>query len=197
MASWPETCRLDTHQASSCTRTAVHNKHTLLLDLNSDTHYIPLQSRLNNTTTHKDIMIRSKRFVFLALSVFAVLSFLFLGPYKAHLPSAPSLVHDGQQQSRSNGDSQALLTGHAIAPKLGNETAKYVKIDGCGHKSLEANTARIEQNSAAQPGNFCTPTSPDSPRSPPTKRKKRCDSTSTCSSASTHAESARSTLARS
>lgn len=69
-------------------------------------------------------MLRSKRFVFLALSVFAILSFFFLGPYKAQLPSASSLAHDGQQQSRSSGDSQALLTGHAIAPKLGNETAK-------------------------------------------------------------------------
>lgn len=69
-------------------------------------------------------MIRSKRFVFLALSVFAVMSFVFLGPYKAQLPSAPSLVHNGQQQSRTSGDDQALLTGHAIAPKLGNETAK-------------------------------------------------------------------------
>jgi len=71
-------------------------------------------------------MIRSKRFALLAVLVFAVLSFLFLGPYKAQLPRAPFIRHDGQQQSRSSGDSQALLTGHAIAPKLGNETAKYV-----------------------------------------------------------------------
>ena len=71
-------------------------------------------------------MIRSSRFALLALVVFAALSFLFLGPYKAQLPNAASIVYDGQQQSRSSGDSQALLTGHAIAPKLGNATAKYV-----------------------------------------------------------------------
>ncbi|KAF9692410.1 hypothetical protein EKO04_009379 [Ascochyta lentis] len=64
------------------------------------------------------------RFAILALLLFAALTFLFLGPYKAQLPSAASLTHDGQQQSRSSGDGQALLTGHAIAPKLGNATAK-------------------------------------------------------------------------
>lgn len=72
------------------------------------------------------MMIRSKRFALLVVLVFAALSFIFLGPYKAQLPGAPSLKNDGQQQSRSSGGSQALLTGHAIAPKLGNETAKYV-----------------------------------------------------------------------
>lgn len=72
-------------------------------------------------------MIRSKRFALLAVLVFAVLSCLFLGPYKAHLPSASSIRYDGQQQGRSSEDSPALLTGHAIAPKLGNETAKYVR----------------------------------------------------------------------
>lgn len=68
-------------------------------------------------------MIRSKRFVFLALAVFAVLSFLFLGPYKAQLPDAASVIRD-EQHALSSGKSQALLTGHAIAPKLGNATAK-------------------------------------------------------------------------
>lgn len=66
-------------------------------------------------------MIRSSRFALSALLVFAALSFLFLGPYSARLPSASSIIHDGTQ-----GRSEALLTGHAIAPKLGNATAKYV-----------------------------------------------------------------------
>jgi FAD-linked sulfhydryl oxidase len=66
------------------------------------------------------------RFTILALLVFAALSFLFLGPYKVQLPNAASTIHDRQQQSHSSGDNQALLTGHAIAPKLGNATAKYV-----------------------------------------------------------------------
>lgn len=70
-------------------------------------------------------MIRSKRFIFLALAVFATLSFLFLGPYKAQLPNAASVIREGQH-ALSGGNSQALLTGHAIAPKLGNATAKYV-----------------------------------------------------------------------
>lgn len=78
-------------------------------------------------------MIRSNRFALLALVVFAALSFLFLGPYKTQLPHAASIVHDAQ--SRSNGHSQALLTGHAIAPKLGNATAKCVQIYVEGHES--------------------------------------------------------------
>jgi FAD-linked sulfhydryl oxidase len=83
-------------------------------------------------------MIRSNRFALLALLVFAALSFLFLGPYKARLPNVPSITHDGQQ-TRSSGDSQALLTGHAIAPKLGNETAKYVQNNVHGHECAGAN----------------------------------------------------------
>lgn len=80
-------------------------------------------------------MIRSNRFALLALVVFAALSFLFLGPYKSHLPTADSIVQDAQQQSGYSGDSQALLTGHAIAPKLGNATAKYVQVSGHGHEN--------------------------------------------------------------
>lgn len=84
-------------------------------------------------------MIRSNRFVLLALIVFAALSFLFLGPYRAQLPNAASIVQDAQQQSRSSGDSQVLLTGHSIAPKLGNATAKYVQVSKRGHKNTIAN----------------------------------------------------------
>ena len=86
-------------------------------------------------------MIRSNRFAVLVLLVFAALSFLLLGPYKAQLPNAASILRDGQEHSRSTGDSQALLTGHAIAPKLGNATAKYVWDYGRGHKNAGTNTA--------------------------------------------------------
>lgn len=123
---------------------------TRLRNLVIETRYIdaaPSQWRLSPThflflsyyNTHT--MIRSSRFAILALFVFVALSFLFLGPYKAQLSSATSIYHDGQQQSRSSGDSQALLTGHAIAPKLGNATAKYVQIHSHGHKDDVANTA--------------------------------------------------------
>lgn len=63
------------------------------------------------------------RFAILALLVFALVSFVLLGPYKVtpgHLSPATIL---GQSQGQT---SEALLTGHAIAPKLGNATAKYV-----------------------------------------------------------------------
>ena len=61
------------------------------------------------------------RFVVLAVFVFGIFSFLLLGPYKpGYLPP----LHKGEpQQHQASG---AVLTGHAIAPKLGNATAKYV-----------------------------------------------------------------------
>lgn len=82
------------------------------------------------------IMIRSSRFGILVLFVFAALSFLFLGPYKAQLPNAASIIHEGQEQIRSSGSSQTLLTGHAIAPKLGNATAKYVVYRASGRRTV-------------------------------------------------------------
>ena len=90
-------------------------------------------------------MIRSKRFIFLALAVFATLSFLFLGPYKAQLPNAASVIREGQH-ALSGGNSQALLTGHAIAPKLGNATAKYVHVSRMVTRALQL--TRCEQGRA-------------------------------------------------
>lgn len=136
------------------------------------------------------------RFAILALLVFVALSFLFLGPYKAHLPNAGSIIHDGQQQSRSSADSQALLTGHAIAPKLGNATAKYVYIHNCDHQSTVANTTRTGQSSAARLGSSCTRPSLVFPRHLQTRRKKHFEPMSTCSSDYTHVENALSTSAR-
>lgn len=140
-------------------------------------------------------MIRSNRFALLALVVFAALSFLFLGPYKGQLPNAASIVHD-VQQSRSSGGSQTLLTGHAIAPKLGNATAKYVLVLKDGHTNTAANGVRTGQNSAAQHGSLCTRPSLDFRRNLQTRRRKHCDNMSTFSSDCTHAESAPSILVR-
>lgn len=58
------------------------------------------------------------RFVALALLVFAICAILLYQTPLSHL-SLPAV-----QQAGSNGG--AVLTGHAIAPKLGNATAKYV-----------------------------------------------------------------------
>lgn len=61
------------------------------------------------------------RFAVLAVLVMVLCSFFLLGPYKVtplhsiHTATGRDLGHT----------SQSLLTGHAIAPKLGNATAKY------------------------------------------------------------------------
>jgi FAD-linked sulfhydryl oxidase len=60
------------------------------------------------------------RFILLALCIFAALTFLF---YQAPFGHLPTIQQGAHQQSNSSG---AVLTGHAIAPKLGNATAKYV-----------------------------------------------------------------------
>jgi FAD-linked sulfhydryl oxidase len=66
------------------------------------------------------------RFIVLALLVFAALSFLLLGPYKTPLGHVSSTGQYEQRQGGSGKTDGALLTGHAIAPKLGNATVKYV-----------------------------------------------------------------------
>jgi hypothetical protein len=76
------------------------------------------------------------RFVVLALLVFAFFSFLLLGPYKVtpgHL--SPSQPTDAQQWNSGG----AVLTGHAIAPRLGNATAKYVPRVFTKHESRVTN----------------------------------------------------------
>lgn len=60
------------------------------------------------------------RFVALALFVICLLGFiLYRGPYEQL-----STIRRGAKQTPSSG---AVLTGHAIAPKLGNATAKSVR----------------------------------------------------------------------
>jgi FAD-linked sulfhydryl oxidase len=62
------------------------------------------------------------RIIILALAAFATFVF-FLHVYQAPFGHIPHLQQAAPQQSIASG---AVLTGHAIAPKLGNATAKYV-----------------------------------------------------------------------
>jgi hypothetical protein len=71
------------------------------------------------------------RFVVLALLVFAICGFLLYEAPLGHMSYTP---RPGQQQQGSTGG--AVLTGHAIAPKLGNATAKYVCQDSWAHSCL-------------------------------------------------------------
>jgi hypothetical protein len=71
------------------------------------------------TTMMRTTDFRS-RFVVLALLVFAICGFLL---YQAPLSHLSRIIQTEQQQGNTGG---AVLTGHAIAPKLGNATAKYV-----------------------------------------------------------------------
>ena len=62
------------------------------------------------------------RFAVIALLVFAFLSFLYLGPYDV----TPGHISPKATTGKNLGHtSEAVLTGHAIAAKLGNATAKY------------------------------------------------------------------------
>lgn len=71
------------------------------------------------------------RFIILALLVLGTCAFFFFQAPLSHLPHIPQV---GQQKGQTNG---AVLTGHAIAPKLGNETAKYV------HRHLDAHLGQV------------------------------------------------------
>jgi FAD-linked sulfhydryl oxidase len=62
------------------------------------------------------------RFAVVAVLVMVLCSLLLLGPYKV-APGHLALATAGRDAGPASG---SLLTGHAIAPKLGNETAKYV-----------------------------------------------------------------------
>jgi FAD-linked sulfhydryl oxidase len=67
------------------------------------------------------------RFVVLALLLFAICALLFYQAPLSHL----SQISTSRQQQGLAGD--AVLTGHAIAPKLGNATVKCVRRDPCAH----------------------------------------------------------------
>ena len=102
------------------------------------------------------------RFIVAALLVFAFFSFLLLGPYEV---TPGHLSRTEQREQQQNQPSGALLTGHAIAPKLGNATKKYVLQDLHArlrsaqllkHESLADSRIITGQNSAARRGHFST-----------------------------------------
>lgn len=66
------------------------------------------------------------RYIALALMVFGIFGILY---YQAPLSHLSPLPQRGHQEGHTGG---AVLTGHAIAPKLGNATAKY-GLQGQGH----------------------------------------------------------------
>lgn len=67
----------------------------------------------------------AKRILLLAILAVAFITILILGSYKEP-PGGfqPAPIMPGKDSSSNQNG--ASLTGHAIAPKLGNETAKYV-----------------------------------------------------------------------
>ncbi|KAH7077285.1 FAD dependent sulfhydryl oxidase Erv2 [Paraphoma chrysanthemicola] len=82
------------------------------------------------------------RFIVLALLVFAICTLLF---YQAPLSHLSSRTPQFGQQSRTDGaTSGAVLTGHAIAPKLGNATAK-AELGRAAWKVLHTTFARFPE----------------------------------------------------
>jgi hypothetical protein len=63
------------------------------------------------------------RFVLLALFAMALFTFLILSGHRS-IDGQPSPIQQAKLNTQG-GASGAVLTGHAIAPKLGNATAKY------------------------------------------------------------------------
>ncbi|KAL6708689.1 hypothetical protein ACN47E_002385 [Coniothyrium glycines] len=80
------------------------------------------------------------RFVVLAILVFALVSFFVLGPYKV-TPGHLSRSHEAGPHRQASG---AVLTGHAIAAKLGNATAK-AELGRAAWKVLHTTFARFPE----------------------------------------------------
>ncbi|KAF1971402.1 FAD dependent sulfhydryl oxidase Erv2 [Bimuria novae-zelandiae CBS 107.79] len=83
------------------------------------------------------------RFVLLALFGMAVFTFLLFGghrPSDAHL----SLINPSSSNRAGSGSSGAVLTGHAIAPRLGNATAK-AELGRAAWKVLHTTFARFPE----------------------------------------------------
>jgi FAD-linked sulfhydryl oxidase len=64
----------------------------------------------------------SRRFLAILITVSAVLSFTFVFSFRSH----GVRVHQPADLLRVGHVEEATLKGHVIAPKLGNETAKYL-----------------------------------------------------------------------
>ncbi|KAF9730689.1 hypothetical protein PMIN06_004181 [Paraphaeosphaeria minitans] len=83
------------------------------------------------------------RFVLLALFGMALFTFLILGGHRS-MGGQPSPVQQAKLNIQGEGSSSALLTGHAIAPKLGNATAK-AELGRAAWKVLHTTFARFPE----------------------------------------------------
>lgn len=118
------------------------------------------------------------RFVALALCLFLFVSFLL---YQAPFGQLSTIRRDAQQQSKPDA---AVLTGHAIAPKLGNATAKYVSIRIKGIalcRARRSTNSQTGQNSVAQPGKSYIQPLLAFQKSLQTRKRKHFGHTYTCS----------------
>ncbi|KAF2242770.1 FAD dependent sulfhydryl oxidase Erv2, partial [Trematosphaeria pertusa] len=79
----------------------------------------------------------------LALLGFAGFTILLLGAYREP-PGYPAPIKQTKQGTSGGGSSGALLTGHAIAPKLGNATAK-AELGRAAWKLLHTTFARFPE----------------------------------------------------
>jgi len=133
----------------------------------------------------------SRRLLLLSLTAACLLTLFFLGALRhsgGSVPSALPMSKSPEAQTKSNVD----LTGHVIAPKLGNETAKYgphryligMRIDGRSGLSWDA-----------QRGRSYTRHLHAFPTIPQRTNRRRSDSTYICFNGCTRAENARNILA--
>lgn len=81
----------------------------------------------------------SKRFVILLVVVSFALAFIFVSNFRSQPIGVrhPNAVKPGAVVASHVDINPSILTGHAIAPKLGNETAKYV---ACNRERKTTNT---------------------------------------------------------
>ncbi len=89
------------------------------------------------------------RFVVFALIALAVVSFLLLGSHETVPGHLSPTRQTGSQHTQSQG---AVLTGHAIAPKLGNATVKYASQTSSGALDIYEKLANIEDSLRAELG---------------------------------------------
>ncbi|KAF2684679.1 FAD dependent sulfhydryl oxidase Erv2 [Lentithecium fluviatile CBS 122367] len=83
------------------------------------------------------------RFVLLALFCIAMFSFLLLEGHREP-PGFPSPIEQAKHSGSGGAQSGAVLTGHAIAPKLGNATAK-AELGRAAWKVLHTTFARFPE----------------------------------------------------
>ncbi|KAF2199818.1 hypothetical protein GQ43DRAFT_101483 [Delitschia confertaspora ATCC 74209] len=88
----------------------------------------------------------SRRFLTLILLAAALVSILFLGSYRGQADARqPAALKPAQRQQSHAGNFKGVsLTGHAIAPKLGNATAK-AELGRAAWKVLHTTFARFPE----------------------------------------------------